>query len=93
MTLVRALLIVALLAQPVLAAEQSVTFSIANMSCALCPITVKAAIAQVAGVTSVEADLGHAQATVSYDDTQATADAIAAASTNAGYPARLLQAK
>lgn len=75
------------LAQPVIAAERSAIFSIANMSCALCPITVKSAISQVPGVIAVEVDADLARATVSYEDTQATSAAIAAASTNAGYPA------
>jgi periplasmic mercuric ion binding protein len=78
---------VALLAQPALAAERSTTLTISNMTCVLCPITVKSAISQVPGVISVEVNLDLARATVRYDDAQATIEAIAAASTNAGYPA------
>lgn len=84
-------MMLALLAQPAIAAERSATFSIANMSCALCPITVKSAISQVPGVIAVEVDGDLAQAIVSYEDTQATTAAIAAASTNAGYPATEVQ--
>jgi mercuric ion binding protein len=62
----------------------------AELAVSLCPITVKSAISQVEGVISVEVDQGLAQATVSYDDGQTTTDAIAAASTNAGYPATLI---
>lgn len=89
MNLVRLILFVALVTQPTLAAERSATFSVANMTCALCPITVKSAISQVPGVISVEVNQDLAQATVSYDDAQATADAIAAASTNAGYATKV----
>jgi mercuric ion binding protein len=87
------ILFAALLAQPALAAERSATFSVSNMTCPLCPITVKSAISQVPGVISVEVNRDLARATVSYDDAQATTDAIAAASTNAGYPAIEVQAQ
>ena len=93
MKLARIILFVALLAQPALAAQRSATFSVSNMTCPVCPITVKSAISQVPGVISVEVNRDLARATVSYDDAQATTDAIAAASTNAGYPAKELRAQ
>jgi periplasmic mercuric ion binding protein len=93
MNFVRIILFAALFAQPALAAQRSAIFSVSNMTCALCPITVKSAISQVPGVISVEVNKDLARATVSYDDTRATADAIAAASTNAGYPATEVQAQ
>ena len=93
MRLLSVLSIFALLTQPALAAERSATFSISNMTCALCPITVKAAMSRVEGVKHVDVSQKLAQATVSYDDAVATADAIAAAATNAGYPATLAQTK
>jgi mercuric ion binding protein len=87
----RIIMLIALLAQPAFAAERSTMFSIANMSCALCPITVKSAISQVPGVITVEVDAELARAFVRYEDSQATTAAIAAASTNAGYPAAEVQ--
>jgi len=93
MNFVRIILFATLLAQPALAAERSTTFSVSNMTCALCPITVKSAISQVPGVISVEVNRDLARATVSYDDAQANTDAIAAASTNAGYPATVVEAQ
>jgi mercuric ion binding protein len=93
MKLARIILFVALLAQPALAAQRSATFSVSNMTCPVCPITVKSAISQVPGVISVEVNRDLARAAVSYDDAQATTDAIAAASTNAGYPAKELRAQ
>jgi mercuric ion binding protein len=92
----RAILIatlLAFLAQPALAAERSRTFSIANMSCPLCPITVKSAISQVPGVIGVDVDAGLGRAVVRYEDSQVTTAAIAAASTNAGYPANEIQSQ
>lgn len=69
------------------AAAQTRTFAIQNMTCALCPVTVKKAIEGIAGVKSVAVDFEAKTATVIFDPSVSTADAIAAASTNAGYPA------
>jgi mercuric ion binding protein len=69
------------------AAEQQQIFTIENMTCALCPVTVKKAMEGVSGVTSVEIDFEAKTATVTFDASVTTAEAIAAASTNAGYPA------
>ena len=64
--------------------EQQAVFAIANMTCGLCPITVKKAMEGVAGVKSVSIDFEAKTATVVFD---AAGTSIAAASTNAGYPA------
>jgi mercuric ion binding protein len=69
------------------ASERTETFAIANMTCALCPITVKTVMERVAGVKSVQVDLISKTATVVYDPSLATAGAIAEASKNVGYPA------
>ena len=71
------------------AAAQTKTFAIQKMTCALCPVTVKKAMEGVAGVKSVSVNFGAKTATVVFDPSVTTADAIAAASTNAGYPARV----
>ena len=62
-------------------------FAIQNMTCALCPVTVKRAMEGVEGVRSVNIDFDAKTATVVFDPSVTNADAIAAASTNAGYPA------
>jgi mercuric ion binding protein len=46
-------------------------------------------MAAVPGVSAVEMDFNGEEASVRYDDYQATPDDIAKASTNAGYPASL----
>ena len=71
------------------AATRTLTFAIENMTCALCPVTVKSAMERVSGVRSVRIDFDGKTATVVFDPTVATPEAIAAASTNAGYPARV----
>jgi mercuric ion binding protein len=50
---------------------------------------VKTAMSMVNGVRSVKVDLNSKTATVEFDPTLTNAAAIAAASTNAGYPAKL----
>lgn len=74
-------------AQTVAVTEQTVTFSIENMTCAMCPITVSKAMQGVDGVNSVIVDFETKKATVSFDNAATTAAQIGAASTNAGYPA------
>lgn len=64
------------------------SFAIKNMTCELCPLTVKKAMAAVKGVRSVNVDFKSKTATVAFDPAVTNTEAIAAASTNAGYPAR-----
>jgi len=73
------------------ATEQTQQFSVKKMTCALCPVTVKKAIEKVDGVTLVKVDFDTKTATVTFDNEVATSDAVAEASTNAGYPAVLIQ--
>lgn len=68
-------------------AEQQQIFAIENMTCALCPVTVKKAMEAVSGVHSVVIDFAAKTAKVTFDPAVTTIEAIAAASTNAGYPA------
>lgn len=66
-------------------------FAIRNMTCATCPITVRKAMEKVPGVTAVSVDFSAKTARATYDPRRTNAAAIAAASTNAGYPARLME--
>ena len=69
------------------ASARMAIFTVENMTCALCPVTVKAAMEAVDGVKSVEIDIDAKTATVTFDASVASAEDISAASTNAGYPA------
>lgn len=73
------------------AAQQQTTFAIENMTCATCPITVRKAMEGVAGVSSVQVNFAAKTARATYDPKRTTAAQIAAASANAGYPARAVQ--
>ncbi len=69
------------------AAIETQTFAIENMTCALCPVTVKSAMELVSGVRLVQIDFDAKTATVAFDPSVTTVEAIKAASANAGYPA------
>lgn len=69
------------------AEARTITFAVEKMTCAACPITVKEAMRGVDGVKSVKVDFEAKTATVVFDPSLAAPEEIAAASTNAGYPA------
>lgn len=64
------------------------TFKIDNMTCPLCPVTVREAMRKVNGVKSVKINFEARTATVVFDPSMTTSDTIASASANAGYPAK-----
>ncbi|MEQ9662917.1 MAG: heavy metal-associated domain-containing protein [Parasphingopyxis sp.] len=68
---------------------QSASFAVENMTCATCPITVQRAMQGVDGVDEVTIDYETKTALVRFHPARASTDAIAAASTEAGYPARV----
>jgi periplasmic mercuric ion binding protein len=75
------------------AAEKTVVLQVDNATCALCAPIVKAVLARVAGVKTVQvaeadADSG-AVATVTFDDSITNVAALADATAKAGYPARV----
>lgn len=72
-----------------LAASRTITLAVHNMTCAVCPITVKKALEHVSGVQQVSVDFASKTATVQFDDTKATVDKLTEASKDAGYPASI----
>lgn len=79
------------LSSPTVFAEQlqTITMDVDNMTCAVCPITVKKALQDVSGVISAKADLKTHAAQVTFDAEKVKADTLVEAVTFAGYPARL----
>ncbi len=67
--------------------EVTRSFAVENMTCPACPFTVKKAMARVDGVKSVTVDFDAKTATADFDPSVTTAQEIAAASANVGYPA------
>lgn len=86
-----AFLVGSLFSLPAMATERTVTLAVENMTCALCPVTVSYAIEAVPGVVSAEVDLDTHTAIVTFDDAVASPQLAADASTNAGYPATLVE--
>jgi mercuric ion binding protein len=66
---------------------QTVTLNVKNMTCAVCPITVRKALEKVQGVAGVKVDLDAKTATVTFDPGKADAAALMKATAEAGYPA------
>ena len=71
------------------AQQREVTFSVPDMSCPMCPITVRKALAGVDGVVGAEASLDHKQARVVFDPAKTSIDALVAAVAEAGFTATL----
>ncbi len=85
----RKLLLIALLTGPLTAFAadpQTVVLVVKNMTCALCPITVKSALGKVPGVADTNIDLATMTATVKFDPDKASVAALVKATTNAGFP-------
>ena len=85
----RSLLLVALFAAPINALAgraQTAVLDVQNMTCDVCPITVKKSLQSVSGVSDASIDFAKKTARVTYDPDKAKSDDLTAATTNAGYP-------
>jgi periplasmic mercuric ion binding protein len=65
---------------------QTVTLDLPNMTCAVCPITVKKALEKVPGVTDAKVDFDRKTAHVSFDPDKVNPAALTLATADAGYP-------
>jgi len=70
-------------------APQTVVLDVQNMTCALCPITVKKSLQQVPGVAEANVDLDKKTATVRFDPDRISTAALVKATTDAGYPSAI----
>ncbi len=70
--------------------EVTQSFAVENMTCPACPFTVKRAMARVEGVSSVTVNFTAKTATAVFNASVTTAQEIAAASADVGYPATLV---
>lgn len=86
-----ALSLVPLLGLPAQAAEpQTATLSVQNMTCSVCPVTVRKALEKVPGVIKARVDLDSKTASVTFDPGKTTAEALTKATTDAGYPSSIV---
>lgn len=67
-------------------ATKTVTLAVENMTCAVCPITVRKALEKVPGVAKVKVDFDTKTATVTFDPAKAKIEDLTRATTEAGYP-------
>jgi mercuric ion binding protein len=95
MTISRTLTLLALVAVAPLASakQQTVQLTVPTMDCATCPITIKAALSKVPGVSKVKVSYDRREAVIVYDDAKATVADLKKATEDVGYPAMLKTAK
>ncbi len=81
--------------QPAQAGEKefikTVTLAVKNMTCRMCPITIRRSLTNIDGVISAHADFNSKTATVRFDPRKTNIAALIAATGNAGYPSSLKQ--
>jgi len=80
-------------AQTGFAQEQTVSMHVSGMTCGTCPISVRHRALQMKGVHTAAVDLDTATATVAFEDSEQSAQAIAQAITKLGYPATITDTK
>lgn len=77
------------LAAPAYAEVKTVTLNVSNMTCSLCPVTVKKSLQKVPGVVDAKVSFETKQAVVKFDDAKTSVDALTKATGDAGYPSSL----
>ena len=82
-------IVFALASSTAFAATQTVTLSVPDMDCPVCPITVKKALEKVDGVKKAKVEFKEREAKVTYDDAITSTDKLIKATTDAGYPSTL----
>ncbi len=80
-----------MLSPAALTAEVTIKLSVPGMNCPSCPYMVKQAILMVDGIKTVDATMKDRSATVTFDDTVASVEAIQEATADIGYPSSLFK--
>ncbi len=71
------------------AEPRTVTLAVENMTCSLCPLTVRMALEKVPGVIKAASDYRTKTATVTFDPEKTNVQALTDATFDAGYPSAL----
>ncbi len=71
------------------APPRTVVLEVRNMTCALCPLTVRKSLEKVPGVNRAQVDFAGRTATVVFDADKTSPEALAKATTDAGFPSAL----
>ncbi|RME14158.1 MAG: heavy-metal-associated domain-containing protein [Bdellovibrio sp.] len=72
---------------PLLAKEKRACYRVEGMTCATCPLTVKASVKKLDGIFSVEASLENKSASVEYDPQKTNVETIKKKIDSIGYKA------
>ncbi len=72
------------------APPQTATLAVEKMTCGTCPVVVKKALTKVPGVTSTKIDMDAKTATVTFDPDKTTTARLTEATTEAGFPSKLI---
>src|SRR5271168_5225118 len=72
------------------APSQTATLAVENMTCGTCPIVVKRALERVPGVSATAVDFDKKTATVTFDPDKATSAKLTQATTEAGFPSKVV---
>ena len=72
------------------APPQTTTLAVENLTCGTCPIVVKKALERVPGVTSTSVDFDKRTATVTFDPDKTTSAKLTQATTEAGFPSKVI---
>ena len=75
----------------VLAAQRSVILAVDGMTCASCPYIVKQTLAGVPGVSDVTVSFKKKTAVVAFDDSKTNTAVLTTATTNVGFPSRVIE--
>jgi len=65
---------------------ETVVLDVKNMTCAVCPITVRKALQKIPGVTTAEVDFDKKTARVTFDPEKTSPTELTKATSDAGYP-------
>jgi mercuric ion binding protein len=71
------------------ATPQTAVLDVQNMTCTLCPVTVKKSLEKVSGVSQARIDFERKTATVTFDADKTSTTALMKATTEAGYPSAI----
>jgi mercuric ion binding protein len=71
------------------ASPQTAVLEVQNMTCGLCPITVKKSLEKVPGVSQARIDFARKTATVTFDADKTNAAVLVKATTDAGFPSQV----
>jgi mercuric ion binding protein len=72
------------------APPQTATLAVQNMTCGTCPIVVKKALEKVPGVSATTVNFDKKTATVTFDPDKANTARLTEATTEAGFPSKVI---